>query len=53
MQRGLRVRGVLLDLSGTLHVEDSPTPRAVEAMARSRESHMTQTTSRDITSHTG
>ena len=29
-----RIRGVLLDLSGTLHVESTPTPSAVAALTR-------------------
>ena len=32
-----RVRGVLLDLSGTLHVESTPTPSAVAALNRYRD----------------
>ncbi len=31
---GCRVGAVMLDLSGTLHVEDTPTPSAVEALQR-------------------
>ena len=34
-RKGLEsVRAILLDLSGTLHIEDSATPGAVEALAR-------------------
>lgn len=29
-----KLKGVLLDLSGTLHIEDTPTPRAVETLQR-------------------
>ena len=28
------IQGVLLDLSGTVHVEDTPTPNAVEAITK-------------------
>ena len=29
-----RVGGVLMDLSGTLHIEDTPTPSAVAALQK-------------------
>ena len=29
-----RIRGVLLDLSGTLYIDTTPTPSAVEALNR-------------------
>ena len=29
-----KLKGVLLDLSGTLHIEDTPTSRAVEGLQR-------------------
>ena len=29
------IKGVLLDLSGTVHIEDSPTPNAIEAITKS------------------
>jgi len=30
----MSIKGALIDLSGTLHVEDEPTPNAVEALKR-------------------
>ncbi|XP_037712416.1 haloacid dehalogenase-like hydrolase domain-containing protein 2 [Drosophila subpulchrella] len=36
--RRMSIKGALIDLSGTLHVEDEPTPNAVEALKRLRES---------------
>jgi len=32
--RRMSIKGALIDLSGTLHVEDEPTPNAVEALKR-------------------
>lgn len=32
--RKMSIKGALIDLSGTLHVEDEPTPNAVEALKR-------------------
>lgn len=29
-----KVSGVLLDLSGTLHIESTPTPKAISALKR-------------------
>ena len=34
MQALGKLRGVLLDLSGTVHVEDTPTPGALRALSR-------------------
>ncbi|BFF93324.1 haloacid dehalogenase-like hydrolase domain-containing protein 2 [Drosophila madeirensis] len=36
--RRMSIKAALIDLSGTLHVEDDPTPNAVEALARLRDS---------------
>ncbi|XP_049798008.1 haloacid dehalogenase-like hydrolase domain-containing protein 2 isoform X1 [Schistocerca nitens] len=37
---GKRVRLVLIDLSGTLHIEDEPTPGAVDALKRLQQSSL-------------
>lgn len=29
-----QIKAILIDLSGTLHIEDDPTPNALEALAR-------------------
>uniref|UniRef100_A0A1B0GDE4 Haloacid dehalogenase-like hydrolase domain-containing protein 2 n=2 Tax=Glossina TaxID=44049 RepID=A0A1B0GDE4_GLOMM len=36
--RNMSIKAALVDLSGTLHVEDQPTPNAVEALKRLRDS---------------
>jgi hypothetical protein len=38
--RKLKLRALLIDLNGTLHVGSTPTPRAVEALRKLRQSRM-------------
>lgn len=32
--RNMSIKAALIDLSGTLHIEDEPTPNAIEALKR-------------------
>lgn len=34
MDTKTKIKSVLIDLSGTIHVDDEPTPNAIEALAK-------------------
>ncbi|XP_036340954.1 haloacid dehalogenase-like hydrolase domain-containing protein 2 isoform X2 [Rhagoletis pomonella] len=38
--KNMSIKAALIDLSGTLHVEDKPTPKAVDALKRLRETNI-------------